>query len=740
MKQLNLSQKKILTDKIWKYTTFAFSILLALIFIAIIVFIIVSSIPGFEKFGFESIFGTTDFNPDSGQMGVWGPISITLLVTFGAVLLAAPIGIKTATFIKFRLNNKQRKIATIIVQALNGIPSVVFGFFALQSIGMVVTYVIPNSTAYSIINAILMLTFMILPTIITLTLNKYDTISEDFISNPISLGATRTRAIYKVYKAKARNGIIVAVIIAIGRAFGETMALSMILTTNSYDSVLNNGIIDVLNSSLGTLGSLIATMMFSETSDEALRGVLYAFGIFLFVIVMILNATIMFATRDKKRKHPHLMKVENFVGNAVMWVPNNISSVVNGFFIDKSQDVNLNHDADMSNYINKRLTNHRFHRFRTWTWTAGEIICALLTTGFLCWIMLDVFINGAFYVFGNGSTSFQYTVNTTGQALMNTLIIIFVSLVVAIPFALFIAIYLNEYAGNSKIKKGILFFTDCLGSSPSILFGMFGLAVFIELMGLTYGGSAGKSLLAGALTISIVILPTLIRTMQQALEGVPMSVRESAYSLGCTKWETTTRVVLKQAFKPLVSSVIIATGRIMAETAPLYLTAGLTSVSSVGLMMPGQTLTTRIYAQLGSSDLSSQVGIQYECAFIALSIIIILIWLGNYVIPNWGLIKEHLIDRFYMMKNCYTFSVKDKRTIKKLRSQFIKEHKKIPFLNLSHSKCRLYLTKDQAKQFKINHMQFKYFFYENEFYKIKYIKPENLNKLKDKVFVDKYIA
>lgn len=129
----------------------------------------------------------------------------------------------------------------------------------------------------------------------------------------------------------------------------------------------------------------------------------------------------------------------------------------------------------------------------------------------------------------------MFSANTTGLAIVNTILIIFVALIISVPIALLIAIYLNEYARRTKVKNTILFFVDCLGSSPSIIFGMFGLTLFIELFGWTLGGTLGKSLIAGALTISIVIAPMLIRTMQQALASVPMSTRESAYSLGCTK-------------------------------------------------------------------------------------------------------------------------------------------------------------------------------------------------------------
>lgn len=718
MKKISTSLRKIRTDNIWKWTTFSFSCLLMLIFVAIIVFIIISAIPGFEKFGLDGILGTLEFNLSGGEASLWSPLSVTLLVTFGAVLFATPIGIKTATFIRFRLKPHQQKWAFIIVQALSGIPSVVFGLFALESLGQVVGMVFGVGDAYNILNAIVMLTFMILPTIITLTLNTYNNIPIDFISNPISLGVTKTRAIYKIFKAKARNGVIVAVIIAIGRAFGETMALSMILSSESY-SILSSGISDTLTSSLGTLGSVIATNMFSETGGPAIRGVLYAFGIFLFVIVMILNAVIMYVTNRKKNRSAS--KFEQVLGNIIMWVPHTISSFFNNLFIDRKYNVNYESN-NISKYISERMSNHKLWKARSIWWIFWEYFSVILTFGFLIWICVDIVGVGIVSISNpQYSTAFSYSVNTTGQALLNTLVIIFASLLISIPFSLLIAIYLNEYASNSKVKRSILYFVDCLGSSPSIIFGMFGLAVFIELFGLTLGGGMGKSLIAGALTISIVILPSLTRTTQQALEGVPMSVRESAYSLGCTKWETIWKVVIKQAIRPLASSLILAIGRIMAETAPLYLTAGLTSVSGVGLMLPGQTLTTRIYAQLNSTDLNAFQAISYECAFIALMIILLLIWIGNFVIPNNKQIKEWIVNNYFSIINGFVFSSKNKKVLDLVKKQIIKK--------------TLYLSYEQAKVHDINRRQFKFFFHNKKLYLIKYVKYENLLKINNGEFI-----
>ncbi len=727
-----LVDSKLRKDKIWNWTTFGISVGLSILFILILIFIIISAIPGIKEFGNKNILGTTEFNLADGKAGVWSPIAITLLLTFGAILIATPIGIKTATFIKFRVHKKYQKTFSIIVQALSGIPSVIFGLFAINSLGKVVCWIFGTNGSYTIINAIIMLSFMILPTIIALTLNTYDGISDTLVINPISLGLTKTSSIYKVFKKEAKNGVVVAVIIAIGRAFGETMALSMLLTSEAY-SILGDGIIATLNSSLGTLGSVIATNMFSETGGEGLRGVLYTFGIILFIFVMLLNGFILFMAKKSKKKRKWWANWENKIAEVILWVPNTICNFISNLYIDSKLNPNYNPRADVPKYTRERIKNHKLANARTIWWFSWEIICTAITFGFLVWICLDIIIGGMAVLTaepnydpnftGYNQTAFKYGLDTTGQAFINTLIIILVSLAISIPLALLIAIYLNEYAKNKKIKKTILFFVDCLGSSPSIIFGMFGLAVFIEMFGLSMNGAMGRSLLAGALTISIVILPSLIRTLQQALESVPDIIRINAYSLGCTKWEIIWKVVFKHAYRSMMSAVVLAIGRIMAETAPLYLTAGLTSVPGIGLMMPGQTLTTRIYAQLaGEKTLSASVGVQYECAFIALMIVIILIWLGNYVIPNSRKIKRDIKNFFMSIKNFFVYC--DSKLVKKYHKQIIGR--------------TLYLTKQQAEDNKIDSNQFKFICYKNRTYRIKYVKPSNLEKLQGRVFVKEY--
>lgn len=206
-------------------------------------------------------------------------------------------------------------------------------------------------------------------------------------------------------------------------------------------------------------------------------------------------------------------------------------------------------------------------------------------------------------------------------ALINTLIITLLTLVIAVPFGIFAAIYLVEYAKKgSKLVKIIRVTTETLQGIPSIIFGLFGLLFFSTAL------HWGYSLLSGSMTLVIMILPLIIRTTEEALLGVPDAYREASLGLGAGKLRTVFKVVLPSAIPGILSGVVLATGRIVGETAAFIYTAGSVAKVPESLMGSGRTLAVHMYV-LSSEGLYMDQA--YATAVILLVFVLVLNWISG---------------------------------------------------------------------------------------------------------------
>ncbi len=273
--------------------------------------------------------------------------------------------------------------------------------------------------------------------------------------------------------------------------------------------------------------------------------------------------------------------------------------------------------------------NNRSRKIKDYLMYALIYICAGCSVILLVGIILYVFAKGIKTVDWSFLTSVTSVLKgTKGIAgnIVNTLIIILITMVIATPIGIGSAIYLNEYAKPGKLVSIIEYATETLAGIPSIIFGLFGMMFFVEKLKLGY------SLLAGSFTLILMILPLITRNTQEALKTVPASYRSGAIGLGSGKWHMIRTILIPSAMPGIITGVILAIGRIVGESAALLLTAGsaklLPQTFEQLLKKPtqsGGTLTIQMYLSATSEgDFDTAFGIA-----VVLLVIVLLINIGT---------------------------------------------------------------------------------------------------------------
>ena len=227
----------------------------------------------------------------------------------------------------------------------------------------------------------------------------------------------------------------------------------------------------------------------------------------------------------------------------------------------------------------------------------------------------------------------EYTTDNVSMmpAIINTLTMTALALLIAVPFGVFSAIYLVEYAGRgNKIVGVVRITTETLSGIPSIVYGLFGYLMFVTAF-------KSYNILAGILTLAIMILPLIMRTTEEALKGVPDSYREGSLGLGAGKLRTVFRVVLPSAIPGILAGVILGIGRIVGETAALLYTAGTVTGVATSLFSSGRTLSVHMYALLSEGLYTDQA---YATAVVLLVMVIIINALSGLVARTVGRNKE----------------------------------------------------------------------------------------------------
>lgn len=251
-------------------------------------------------------------------------------------------------------------------------------------------------------------------------------------------------------------------------------------------------------------------------------------------------------------------------------------------------------------------------------------LASIITVASIIFIIIYILVNGI----PNLTTDlFSLHYNSKNQSMLpsifNTVFITFLTLLIAVPIGIFSAVYLVEYAKKgSKLVKVIRVTTETLAGIPSIVFGLFGFLAFVIALGWGY------SMIAGVFTLVMMVLPTIIRTTEEALLAVPNSYREGSFGLGAGKIRTIFKIIVPTAIPGILSGVILAIGRIVGETAALIYTSGTVAETATSLTDSARTLSVHLYCLLSEGLFTNQA---YATAVILLLLVVGINALSNFI-------------------------------------------------------------------------------------------------------------
>ena len=568
--------------------------------IAIFAFLIVKSVPTFRKLGIlEFVFGD-NWSPDrtdtfateniSGSYGIFSMIVGTFAATVGALLFGGVLGYFTAVFIAFFCPKRLKKVFSSVINLLAGIPSVVYGFFGIVFLLPLLSNIAPNNGSGLLATSII-LGIMILPTVVSLSKTSIEAVPQQYYEGAVALGSNHSEAAFKVVVPAAKSGIFASLVLGVGRALGETMAVVMVAgNAPTYP----NGL---FNSFRVMTANIVMEMGYAGELQE---GALIATGVVLLIFILIVN--MIFNTISNK-------SVKKIVSVTSQRGSRKRMSLFSG----------------VKEKIGAFLYTIKIASVGKW----AAIVSGVLSGIALILIMGFVFVNGLPELITNphlifGKYEFGSENITILPSIVATLMAVVLSLVIAVPIGIMTAVFLNEYTKkNNILVRAIRTAIDILSGVPSIVYGLFGMITFVKV----FGGSS--SVIAGSLTVSIMLLPTIVRSTEESLKAVEDSLREGSFALGAGKLRTIFKIVLPASLSGIISAVILSMGRVVSESAPfLYTMGSVISAVPKGYGDSGATLAVALYQLSGEGWYLKEA---YATAVVLIVIVFSLNLLAEYI-------------------------------------------------------------------------------------------------------------
>lgn len=606
-------------DHIFKYVACICGILILLILAAVAIFLLFRATPLIfaDRNQLSSVYA--DFTGGKSH----NFLSYVIPLIFGTVLMSALalcfaffVAIGIALFISHYAPKKIVPFLSSVVDLLAAIPSVIYGLWGglvlvpamypfwdwisrfLSWIPLFAGPVANPSRCAATVS--LVLAVMILPIITSIARDIFQQAPRLQQEGALALGATKWEMIKLAVLPFAKSGIVSASMLGLGRALGETMAVLMILSP---------GFTFGINIFKASQNQTIAANIAAQYPEANGLGVsaLIGTGLVLFVISFVVNFVARkIAVNTSANRLNIFAKFKKFVKSIKSKKLNQVSSFVSSDLVSSSSTSPVidfdKFSPTRSSIALRKRKDFLMHVLIFLSFIVAIIpLASLLLTTIIHGVKrfnIDFLTHNMTYVVGGNATG---TGGYGGilHAIIGTLEITLGAMVISIPIGLMCAVYLIEYANGRRIARIINLMVDVMSGIPSIVAGLFAFSMFAILLGPgTING------FEGSVALSILMIPTVVKSAQEMLKIVPNDLREASLALGVTKQRTITKVVLRTALPGIVSGCILAVARVIGETAPLLMASGFIASTNFNLF-EGQMTTLPVYVYQEYSKLSA---------------------------------------------------------------------------------------------------------------------------------------
>jgi phosphate transport system permease protein len=561
-----------------------------------------------DQFGVPFLYGRV-WDGVHGIYGAGPPIIGTLLTSALALVLAVPLALGVAIFLSEIAPTWLRQPLVYVVDLSAAIPSVVYGFWAfLILVPLMRSTIEPGlasitggrfpfasqSLGYDVFTASIVLAVMILPTIAAVSRESLRAVPRVYRESALSLGATRWEATRLAVIKPARSGIIAGIILGLGRALGETIAVAMVI-----------GNIFILPGTLFSPGSTLASWIvvnFSEVGPGLEMSALLELALILLVITILVNVIARLLLRrlsapalSNGNGNGSVPPVRRWRDRIHWWDHRGLRSEASVAEADWRQRVG----GEMSRRLARR-------RAFNWVMVGLCLLCVIIAIVPIASVIDTAAAKGgaaviepSFYtsVYPQGCTpraNVTCSLGGIGPAIQGTFLMLGLGALIAIPVGLLAGIYLSEY-GRNRFARSVSFLADVMTGLPTILIGVFVFVLFLH-----FDHDAALSALSGGVALSVIMVPIVTRASEEALRSVPVGVREAARALGFPTHRVSLRIVLGSARGALITGILLATSRAAGDTAALFLTAGNSYFWFQGWNQQTAAITPFIFSNFGS--------------------------------------------------------------------------------------------------------------------------------------------